>query len=311
MNKEEFLLSLPDSISLTEALSDVAAIFTKQRSRDQKIPTGDLEKYICFHKELKWGVYKHEDQYFLVNIWHPKKFLGIESKTTLMKVTEVLTDANDASYIEKANIKGNNVLTKTSDSEKLFLQAITDEGTKEAFKERQAEELRLTKLEEEREKAEEKRIANKKRAEEKSQREHLKRLEEAKEKQIANKKRAIAAKVAEENIKIRVANEKEKRRAKYKLLENKYGLEGSFRTEFNRRIITLDMPIEMVIAIKGKGHERKRNVTKDGEQIKEKYGKYFKTLSSGVKSTTPSYNLQVEYEKNDNNVWVVTGYKDL
>ncbi|SVC97557.1 uncharacterized protein METZ01_LOCUS350411, partial [marine metagenome] len=29
MNKEEFLLSIPDSISLIDALSDVALIFTK------------------------------------------------------------------------------------------------------------------------------------------------------------------------------------------------------------------------------------------------------------------------------------------
>ena len=114
MNKEEFLLSIPDSISLTEALSDVALIFTKVNIMYRKKSQADLEKYICFHKELKWGVYKHEDKYFLVNIWHPKKFLGIENKTTLLKVTEVLTDANDDSHLEKASISGSNFLKKTS-----------------------------------------------------------------------------------------------------------------------------------------------------------------------------------------------------
>ena len=155
MNKEEFLLSIPDSISLTEALSDVAVIFTKASSRDQKKPKGDLEKYICFHKELKWGVYKHEDRYFLVNIRHPKKSLGIESKATLTKVTEVLTDADDDSHLEKASIKGNNVFTKTSDSEKLFLQTITEYDSKQqAFK---AEEL-VTQIKAKRKAEEERRI---------------------------------------------------------------------------------------------------------------------------------------------------------
>jgi len=139
MNKEEFLLSIPDSISLAEALSDVAVIFVSASFIYRKKSQGDLEKYICFHKELKWGVYKHEDKYFLVNIGHPYKVLGIESKATLQKVTEVLTDANDDSYLEKASIKGSNVLRKTSDSEKLFLQTITEYDSKqEAFK---AEEL--------------------------------------------------------------------------------------------------------------------------------------------------------------------------
>ena len=131
MNKEEFLLSILDSISLTDALSDVALIFTKASSRDQKKPQGDLEKYICFHKELKWGVYKHEDKYFLVNISHPKKLFGIESKTTLLKVTEVLTDDPDDSHRESARIKGNNVLSRPSDSEKLFLQTITEYDSKQ------------------------------------------------------------------------------------------------------------------------------------------------------------------------------------
>ena len=131
MNKEEFLLSIPDSISLIDALSDVALIFTKVNIMYRKKSQADLEKYICFHKELKWGVYKHEDKYFLVNIWPPKKFLGIENPTSLLKVTEVLTDAVDDSYLEKASIQGNNVFSKTSDSEKLFLEAITEYDSKQ------------------------------------------------------------------------------------------------------------------------------------------------------------------------------------
>ena len=135
MNKEEFLLSLPDSISLTEALSDVARIFTKLSFIYRKKSQGDLEKYICFHKELKWGVYKHEDKYFLVRIIHPPKLFGFEGNSSVAKVTEVLTGTTDHSDLEKKSIRGSILLGKTSDSEKLFLQAITDEGTKEAFEE--------------------------------------------------------------------------------------------------------------------------------------------------------------------------------
>ena len=131
MNKEEFLLSLPNSVSLTEAVSDVALIFTKVSIMYRKKSQADLEKYICFHKELRWGVYKHEDKYFLVNIGHPKKFLGIENASTLDKVTEVLTDADDDSYLEKASIKGNSFISRPSDSEKLFLEAITEYDSKQ------------------------------------------------------------------------------------------------------------------------------------------------------------------------------------
>ena len=170
MNKEEYLLSIPDSISLTEALSDVAVIFTSVSFIYRKKSQGDLEKYICFHKELKWGVYKHEDRYFLVNIGHPKKSLGIESKATLAKVTEVLTDADDDSHLEKASIKGNNVFTKTSDSEKLFLQTITEYDSKQqAFK---AEEL-VTQIKAKR-KAEEERRRVERKEEEKSSAESTK-----------------------------------------------------------------------------------------------------------------------------------------
>ena len=140
-------------------MSDVALTFTKVSLIYRKKSQADLEKYICFHKELKWGVYKHEDRYFLVNIRHPKKFLGIESKVTLAKVTEVLTDADDDSYLEKASIKGNNVFTKTSDSEKLFLQTITEYDSKQqAFK---AEEL-VTQIKAKRKAEEERRIVGRK-----------------------------------------------------------------------------------------------------------------------------------------------------
>ena len=106
MNKEEFLLSLPDSISLTEALSDVARIFTKLSFIYRKKSQGDLEKYICFHKELKWGVYKHKDKYLLVRIVHPPKLFGIEGNSSVSKVTEVLTDTTDHSDLEKKALGG-------------------------------------------------------------------------------------------------------------------------------------------------------------------------------------------------------------
>ena len=380
MNKEEFLLSIPDSISLTEALSDVALIFTKVSIMYRKKSQADLEKYICFHKGLKWGVYKHEDKYFLVNIGQ-SKFLGIESKVILLKVTEVLTDDPDDSHLEKGSIKGNTFLQKTSDSEKLFLQTITEYDSKqEAVKaeelvkqitaKRKAEERIRKKTREEeviRKKDElEKKIigagtfsvldirkvinnySSIEAAEEQFEEilEELNTLEstqalQKKEREAAEEERRKAAEAAEEERRKAVeaaaekrrkereianerkrkydeAVEKERKKAeeaireKYKLLANQSGLvNDQFWFEFRHRKIILGMPIGMVQEIKGPGHDRKRSVTKDGEQIKEKYGKYFKTLSSGVKSTKPSYNLQVEYEKNDNNIWVVTGYKDL
>ena len=72
------------------------------------------------------------------------------------------------------------------------------------------------------------------------------------------------------------------------------------------------MPISMVEEIKGQGYDRKRNISKQGETIKEKYGKYYKTLASGKKSSAASYEMEIEYERNESgNSWLVSSLKDL
>ena len=71
------------------------------------------------------------------------------------------------------------------------------------------------------------------------------------------------------------------------------------------------MPISYVIKLKGSGHDRKRSVSRNGGTIKEKYGKYFKQLSDGKKSTNPSYQIEIEYKKSeDGSSWLVSSYKD-
>ncbi len=96
---------------------------------------------------------------------------------------------------------------------------------------------------------------------------------------------------------------------KLNLLETKYG--EKIAQAFAKNKVEIGMPISYVNELKGQGHERKRSVSKDGESIKEKYGKYYKTLSSGSKSSSPSYKMEIEYERSeDGNLWLVAGYKD-
>ena len=96
---------------------------------------------------------------------------------------------------------------------------------------------------------------------------------------------------------------------KIKLLIDKYG--EKVAKAYNSKRVEIGMPISYVNELKGSGHDRKRSVSKDGESIKEKYGKYFKELSGGKKSSNPSYKMEIEYERSeDGSSWLVSSYKD-
>jgi len=96
---------------------------------------------------------------------------------------------------------------------------------------------------------------------------------------------------------------------KIKLLTDKYG--EKVAKAFDSKRVEIGMPISYVNDLKGSGHDRKRSVSKEGESIKEKYGKYFKELSGGKKSSNPSYKMEIEYERSeDGSSWLVSSYKD-
>ena len=96
---------------------------------------------------------------------------------------------------------------------------------------------------------------------------------------------------------------------KIKLLTDKYG--EKVAKAFDSKRVEIGMPISYVNELKGSGHDRKRSVSKDGESIKEKYGKYFKELAGGKKSSNPSYKMEIEYERSeDGSSWLVSSYKD-
>ena len=85
-----------------------------------------LEKYICFHKDLKYGVYQDEGKFYFVSIMRPKKFLGIESEFTIQVLREILTDKLDDADLEKSAIRGATLLRRDTNSEKNFFQAVID-----------------------------------------------------------------------------------------------------------------------------------------------------------------------------------------
>ena len=127
MNKIQYLLSIPDVISVKEAAPMVAPYFVRASKKDKAKPMGDLTKYLCFHKDLRFGVYKNDEKLFLVRITKPKKWLGVESDTMLLELTEILTDDTTDSYAEKGAITGGTLMgKKKTASEKYFLEQIVN-----------------------------------------------------------------------------------------------------------------------------------------------------------------------------------------
>jgi len=120
--KENYLLSIPDTIDVVEAAKDVAIWFVKYKKMQ---PEYQLENYVCFHKDYKYAVYMHDSKFYFVSILRPKKFLGVESPMQIQIVTEILTDDLDDAYLEKSSIAGVTLIRRDTESEKAFFKAIT------------------------------------------------------------------------------------------------------------------------------------------------------------------------------------------
>ena len=297
--KIDYLLSIPDVIDVAEAANTVGTWFTKVEKSFYKFavknkPKYKLEKYICFHKDLKYGVYQDEGRFYFVSIMRPKKFLGIESEFTIQVVSEILTDKLDDADLEKSAIRGATLLRRDTNSEKNFFQAVIDYD-KHVIDLIAKEEI--AELEKKREEEKKRKAYEERKAEEKRQAEAARKAEE--ERLAEEKRQAEAARRAEEKKK------------KIALLKEKYG--ENIAKEFEAGRIAIGMPISYVEDIWGSGHDRKRNVSKDGEIIKEKFGKYHKKDGrTGKKSSKTYYKLEVEFERNEKgNSWLVTGFRDL
>ena len=272
--KEKYILSIPDTIDLVEASESVAAWFI--RSKKTK-PEYQLENYICFHKDLRYAIYMHDDKFFFVDIMRPKKFLGFESALNVMVVTEILTDDLNDSHLEKGSIAGAALLRRNTDSEKNFFKAITsydDVAAAEQAVDLQnqiKEEKELKAKEEERKAKEEEEDAKRKAKEEE---EDAKRKAEEEEKEIET----LIKMHGEDVIKAYHSGE-----------------------------VAIGMPYYLVEEILGFGHDSKKKASKLGETLKSKYGEYYKTLSNGERSNTASYKMEVEYERsNSNDIWIVS-----
>jgi hypothetical protein len=297
--KIDYLLSISDVIDVAEAANTVGTWFTKVEKSFYKFavknkPKYKLEKYICFHKDLKYGVYQDEGRFYFVSIMRPKKFLGIESEFTIQVVSEILTDKLDDADLEKSAIRGATLLRRDTNSEKNFFQAVIDYD-KHVIDLIAKEEI--AELEKKREEEKKRKAYEERKAEEKRQAEAARKAEE--ERLAEEKRQAEAARRAEEKKK------------KIALLKEKYG--ENIAKEFEAGRIAIGMPISYVEDIWGSGHDRKRNVSKDGEIIKEKFGKYHKKDGrTGKKSSKTYYKLEVEFERNEKgNSWLVTGFRDL
>ena len=168
------------------------------------------------------------------------------------------------------------------------------------LKELEIKEIKQAEAEAERKKQEAEERAERKKQKEKQEAERLK-------KERAERKKKLAE--AEAERKKQAALALARHQEKIKLLTDKYG--EKVAKAYNSKRVEIGMPISYVNELKGSGHDRKRSVSKDGESIKEKYGKYFKQLAGGKKSSNPSYKMEIEYERSeDGSSWLVSSYKD-
>jgi len=168
------------------------------------------------------------------------------------------------------------------------------------LKELEIKEIKQAEAEAERKKQEAEERAERKKQKEKQEAEQLK-------KERAERKKKLAE--AEARRKKQAALALARHQEKIKLLTDKYG--EKVAKAYNSKRVEIGMPISYVNDLKGSGHDRKRSVSKDGESIKEKYGKYFKQLAGGKKSSNPSYKMEIEYERSeDGSSWLVSSYKD-
>ena len=280
--KKEYLLSIEDVLDVIEASKIVAKWFVKSKKTS---PEYQLENYVCFHKDCKYGVYLDKEKFYFVSILRPKKFLGIESTMSIQVVSEILTDDLEDSHTEKASISGATLLRKDTDSEKIFFKAIT------SYDDAAAADQALDLQNKIRDEAERK-------AKEETERQAGEEAERKAKEEMERQAREEAEKIAKEKSE------------KAAFLTTKYGEDVA--RAFISDEVALGMPISIVQEIIGQGHDRKRKTSKQGETIKEKYGKSYKYLSSGERSKNASYKLEIEYERDESGqLWLVSGFKDL
>jgi len=339
--KKSYLLSSPDVISPNEALDTVSPWFDRVWFGKSKAEA-NLQNYFCFHSDCRYGVYIENHKFYLVIIKVPASFLGFKGGVTIQKVVEILKDSWN--FYEAPRISGASTFMRKTDSEKSFLKFImsfnedpedikerTEAAKAEAEAKAKAEAIALAEAAakakaeaEAKAKAEAIALAE---AAEKAKAEAIALAEAA-----AKAKAEAEAKAKAEAIALAKAAEKAKAKAKVKAHYAKIAkAEAAAKAEaetdlaylykkydekvaegYSLEKVTLGMPRSYVIKLKGLGYDRKRTTTRDGASIKEKYGKYFKKLSSGLPSSTPSFKMQVEYEKGDDeNTWLVTSFKDF
>ena len=311
--KKEYLIRAPDIVTLAEAENTVAPWFLRIGSGKSK-PKANLKNYYFFHKDCRIGIYSDKQKFYLVFINVPRPFLGFKGRVTVLEVSEILKDTWD--FFEESRVSGSSTFIKHTNSEKLFLKYIISfnenpEIEKQALiKEKELEEeakkqalIKEKELEEEPKK--QALIKKEKEAEEKAERE--KQELEQRKKERAERKKKLAEQEAKRKKQAALALARYQE--KIKLLTDKYG--EKVAKAFDSKRVEIGMPISYVNELKGSGHDRKRSVSKEGESIKEKYGKYFKELSGGKKSSNPSYKMEIEYERSeDGSSWLVSSYKD-
>ena len=313
--KKSYLLSSPGVVSLNEAFDTVSPRFDRVWFGKSKAKA-NLQNYFCFHSDCRYGVYIENHKFYLVIIKVPASFLGFKGGVTIQKVVEILKDSWN--FYEAPSISGASTFMRKTDSEKSFLKYImsfnedpedikerTEAAAKaEAQAKAKAESIALAEAAA-KAKAESIALAE---AESKAKAESIA-LAEAESKAKAKAKvEAHYAKIAKAEA---AAKAKAKAKAKAELahIAKKYG--ENVAEGYSLEKVTLGMPLRYVEKFKGSGYDRKRTTTRDGESIKEKYGEYFKKLSNGLPSSTPSFKMQIEYEKGDDeNTWLVTSFKD-
>ena len=307
--KKEYLIRAPDIVTLAEAENTVAPWFLRIGSGKSK-PKANLKNYYFFHKDCRIGIYSDKQKFYLVFINVPRPFLGFKGWVTVLEVSEILKDTWD--FFEESRVSGSSTFIKHTHSEKLFLKYII------SFNENpEIEKQALIKEKELEEEAKKQALIKEKELEEAKKQALIKEkeLEEAKKQALIKEKEleeaATRAKIKAAAIeRKKKADLAEKRyRDKIRVLSDKYGKQVAQAFIANR--VAIGMPISYVIKLKGSGHDRKRSVSRNGGTIKEKYGKYFKQLSDGKKSTNPSYQIEIEYKKSeDGSSWLVSSYKD-
>ena len=131
MKKEEYIEKLPGELPKEDIKKIEDFFFNYLSANAQAKPRGNIKNYIFFHKDLSWGILRKEGKYGLENTesyelikfnktW---KFLGMKmGMSSVTYVSDILT----GDEMDTASIKGAEMVSILSDSEKEFLSALKD-----------------------------------------------------------------------------------------------------------------------------------------------------------------------------------------